>query len=75
MTWDQVGELAAADWLIGAHTVTHPNLSELVSTDPTGERLAAELDDNLASIERHLGIGRAISRSPARRGAASPSAR
>ena len=56
MTWDQVGELAAAGWLIGAHTVTHPNLSELASTDPTGERLAAELDDNLASIERHLGI-------------------
>jgi peptidoglycan/xylan/chitin deacetylase (PgdA/CDA1 family) len=56
MTWDQVGDLAAAGWLIGAHTVTHPNLSELVSTDPSGERLTAELDDCVESIRRYLGI-------------------
>jgi len=56
MTWDQVGELAAAGWLMAAHTVTHPNLSELVATDPTGERLAGELDDCVDSIQRHLGI-------------------
>ena len=55
-TWAEVGELARAGWLIGAHTVTHPNLSELTLNDPSGELLRAELDDSVASIERNLGL-------------------
>ena len=27
LLWEEAGELAAAGWQIGAHTVTHPNLS------------------------------------------------
>jgi peptidoglycan/xylan/chitin deacetylase (PgdA/CDA1 family) len=56
MSWAEVAELLRAGWLIGAHTVTHPNLSDLLAADPTGARVAAELDDNLASLEAHLGI-------------------
>ena len=29
MTWQEIRELVAAGWRIGAHTVTHPNLSDL----------------------------------------------
>ena len=40
---------------IGAHTVTHPNLSALVADDPEGTALLAEFDENDAEIERELG--------------------
>lgn len=56
MTWDQVGELVEAGWHIGAHTVTHPNLSELSREDPSGAKIQAELVGCNQSIERHLGI-------------------
>jgi peptidoglycan/xylan/chitin deacetylase (PgdA/CDA1 family) len=56
MTWDELGELRAAGWHLGAHTVTHPNLSELSVQDPTGKRIAWELDTCNATIERHLGF-------------------
>jgi peptidoglycan/xylan/chitin deacetylase (PgdA/CDA1 family) len=55
-TWSEVEELARAGWLIGAHTVTHPDLSELSLRDPSGELVRAELDAGLAAIERHLGL-------------------
>lgn len=56
MTWDEVGELVKAGWYIGSHTVNHPNLSDLSVKDPTGARLAEELDQNNETIERRLGI-------------------
>jgi hypothetical protein len=56
MTWEEIGELVAAGWHIGAHTVTHPNLSELAQEDPTGERLRWELRHCDETIEEHLGI-------------------
>jgi hypothetical protein len=56
MTWDEIGELMDAGWPIGAHTVTHPNLSELVGEDPTGESLRWELDHCNDALEKHLGI-------------------
>ena len=56
MTWPEVGSLAEAGWHIGAHTVTHPNLSELVKEDPDGERLQWELETCDATIESELGI-------------------
>ena len=55
-TWDQIRELMAAGWTIGAHTHTHPNLSELSLTDPTGEAIRAEMDTNDALLEEHLGL-------------------
>ena len=56
MSWDQVGELMAAGWNIGAHTVTHPDLSQLSLADPDGARIAAELQQGDAAIHQHLGI-------------------
>ena len=56
LLWEEAGELAAAGWQIGAHTVTHPNLSELSQEDPTGEKLRAELEQCDATIKEHLGI-------------------
>jgi peptidoglycan/xylan/chitin deacetylase (PgdA/CDA1 family) len=56
MTWDEVRELVQAGWHIGAHTVTHPNLSTLVAADPDGQRLAWELETSDAAIELELGI-------------------
>jgi peptidoglycan/xylan/chitin deacetylase (PgdA/CDA1 family) len=55
-TWDELGELRIAGWHLGAHTVTHPNLSELSAQDPSGERVAWELETCNATIERHLGF-------------------
>ena len=56
LSWDAVNGLIAAGWHIGAHTVTHPNLSELFAVDPTGERLQAELVDCDATIEQYTGV-------------------
>ena len=56
MTWDEVGELVKAGWYIGAHTVNHPNLSNLSVKDPTGATIAEELDQNNETIQRRLGI-------------------
>jgi len=56
MTWDEIGELAELGWHIGAHTVTHPNISELSQRDPDGQIFAQELDDCNAMLERRLGI-------------------
>ena len=38
MTWDELAELAAAGWQIGAHTHTHPNICDLCMADTTGEK-------------------------------------
>ena len=56
MSWDEVRELVDLGWHIGAHTVTHPNLSELVAEDPQGERLRWELETCDATLEQELGI-------------------
>jgi peptidoglycan/xylan/chitin deacetylase (PgdA/CDA1 family) len=56
MTWAQIGELVEAGWHIGAHTVTHPNLSALVAEDPQGEKLQWELETCDQTIEKELGI-------------------
>lgn len=56
MTWDEIRGLADAGWHIGAHTVTHPNLSQLHVEDPTGERIAAELDGCNETLRKHLGF-------------------
>lgn len=56
MTWEEIGELMAAGWHIGAHTVTHPNLSQLSTEDPSGERLRAELAGCDETLRTRLGI-------------------
>ncbi len=56
MTWEEVGELVELGWHIGAHTVTHPNLSELVLRDPNGESLSQEFEEGDATIMKYLGF-------------------
>ena len=56
MTWEEIGELVDAGWGIGAHTVNHPNLSELSLEDPEGEKIRDELARCDEAIREHLGI-------------------
>lgn len=56
MTWSEIRELMDAGWHIGAHTVTHPNLSHLAIADPTGERLRWELETCDETLKQHLGV-------------------
>ena len=56
MSWDEIGELREAGWHIGAHTVSHPNLSELSVEDPTGDVLREELDRCNQTIRENLGF-------------------
>jgi peptidoglycan/xylan/chitin deacetylase (PgdA/CDA1 family) len=56
MTWDEVGELMESGWHIGAHTVTHPNLSQLSLEDASGEKLRAELEQCDETLKKRLGI-------------------
>src|SRR4051794_15562764 len=56
LTWEELGELMDAGWQIGAHTVTHPNLSQLSRDDPDGDRLRAELEQCDATLRERLGI-------------------
>ena len=56
MTWDQIRELVDFGWHIGAHTVTHPNLSKLVLKDQDGVHLSWELESCDATLKEKLGI-------------------
>ncbi|MDA0747546.1 MAG: polysaccharide deacetylase family protein [bacterium] len=56
MTWDEVRELVDLGWHMGAHTVTHPNLSKLFEQDPSGEQLARELEECDQKLQSELGI-------------------
>lgn len=56
MTWEEIRGLMAAGWHIGAHTHSHPNLSELSLADPTGERLREELARCDEMLELELGV-------------------
>ena len=56
MTWDEIGELMDDGWHIGAHTHTHPSLSELSKKDPSGEILRDELIKNDTILKKELGV-------------------
>lgn len=56
LSWDQLRALRDHGWHIGSHTVTHPNLSKLSLEDPTGEKIAKELDDCDAAIKAELDL-------------------
>ena len=56
MSWKEIWELRESGWHIGAHTVSHPNLSDLSIEDPSGKILREELDRSNAMIEENLGF-------------------
>ena len=56
MTWAEIDELRKAGWHIGAHTISHPNLSELSQEDPSGDILRTELDRCNQVIHENLGF-------------------
>jgi peptidoglycan/xylan/chitin deacetylase (PgdA/CDA1 family) len=51
LSWKQLGELAAAGWEVGSHTVSHPRLPTLDDAE-----LDAELGRSRAQCEQRLGI-------------------
>ena len=55
-TWNDVREIVKEGWHIGAHTVTHPDLSKLSIDDPNGVKLRWELDESDRVIKEELGI-------------------
>lgn len=55
-TWEELGELLAAGWHVGAHTVTHPDLSKLSQQDPDGSRLREELEQCDQALKENLGV-------------------
>jgi peptidoglycan/xylan/chitin deacetylase (PgdA/CDA1 family) len=55
MSWGDIRGLVRDGWHIGAHTVTHPDLSELATTDPTGTILLEELEACDATLHKQLG--------------------
>ena len=56
MPWSELQELRDLGWHIGAHTVSHPNLSNLAAEDPEGEVLREELDRCNQVIEENMGF-------------------
>ena len=56
LTWDEIEGLMQAGWHIGAHTHTHPNLSELSTRDPSGEAVREELIRCDDILKRTLGV-------------------
>ena len=54
MNWNEVKALIAGGWQIGAHIHTHPNLSELSQSDPSGESIRWEMDTNNNILEKEL---------------------
>jgi peptidoglycan/xylan/chitin deacetylase (PgdA/CDA1 family) len=57
LSWDELRTLHRdMGWHIGAHTVSHPNLSALVAEDPDGVTLLKELSECDAKLEAELGF-------------------
>jgi peptidoglycan/xylan/chitin deacetylase (PgdA/CDA1 family) len=50
LCWDQVSDLARSDWEIGAHTLTHPDLTRLPE-----DELEREISSSRVEIEDRLG--------------------
>lgn len=56
MTWEEIAALHESGWQIGAHTHTHPNLSDLSQSDPTGRAIRDEMQTNDDILTKHLGF-------------------
>ena len=50
MSWDQLRALSARGWEIGAHTCSHPRLSQL-----DADAVERELSEGRATCERQIG--------------------
>ena len=50
LSWSELGQMAEAGFEVGAHTVTHPRLTELSPSDAT-----KEIVESKAAIEKRLG--------------------
>jgi len=56
MSWDEIRALLDGGWQIGAHTHTHPNLSELSKDDSSGETIRLEMETNDNILMKELGL-------------------
>lgn len=56
MTWDEINDLIENNWCIGAHTHTHPDLSDLADKDPSGGLIMHELEKNDSILKARLSI-------------------
>ena len=56
MTWQEIRDLRDAGWHIGAHTISHPNLSDLALEDTNGDIVRTELDRCNKVIQENLGF-------------------
>jgi len=56
MTWEEIGELKQMGWHIGAHTVTHPDLSQLAKIDPDGDLFRREIVQSNDTLQTRLGV-------------------
>ncbi len=56
MTWTEISELSQGGWHIGAHTISHPNLSQLSMEEPSGDVIREELNRCNLVIEENLGF-------------------
>ncbi len=56
LSWAEIQGLVDQGWGIGAHTVTHPDLSEMSLIDPEGDLLRRELDRCNEVIKENLGV-------------------
>ncbi len=53
---EEIEELVQEGWTIGAHTHTHPDLSNLAIKDPTGDLIQQELERCDSILEHRLSI-------------------
>ena len=56
LSWNELRQLKDLGWNIGAHTISHPNLSDLSIKDPTGEQLRREIERSNQTIKDNLGF-------------------
>jgi len=56
MNWEEIKKLQKGGWHLGAHTHTHPNLSELSEKDPGGEAIRREMEINDCILLKKLGL-------------------
>ncbi len=54
--WDQLAILKDSGWTIGAHTVTHPYLTELYNEENGIAKVDDELHQSQQAIEKELGV-------------------
>jgi peptidoglycan/xylan/chitin deacetylase (PgdA/CDA1 family) len=56
MSWDDLGELLADGWQVGAHLHNHVSLAYLAKKDPTGRLIREQMETCDRIIETNLGV-------------------